>query len=363
VSLQEFVDALVAADGSPPGACLAVRAPDVDELAVGGHRQVFGVAEPLPMTAGTSHDLASITKAFTTTALAALDVSPADPVRRYLPDAPEVTVDDLLLHRGGLWEWWPTYCDTTGPEEGARLARTLPLRYAPGTGRHYSDLGFMLLGQVVEVAAGVALPVATAELVLGPAGLTQTAYGAPAGPEVAASGAGDAIEQRMLATGEPYPVPRSPADFTGWRDHVIVGEVADCNAFHTFGGVSGHAGLFSTVEDLLRLGTTLCASTAGDGPWPALDSYLAPGPDPGQSRGFRSWSTTVGGCTTTAYGHPGFTGTTLAVLPGHRASVVLATNRLQVPGAPVPNEEMWVPALQAAHRLLHGHGVSLRSRP
>jgi CubicO group peptidase (beta-lactamase class C family) len=157
----------------------------------------------------------------------------------------------------------------------------------------------------------------------------------------------------MLATGEPYPVPRSPTDFAGWRHHVIAGEVADGNAFHTFAGVSGHAGLFSTVEDLLRLGTALCASVGGDGPWRALRTYLAPGPDPGQSRGFRSWSTTVGGCTATAFGHPGFTGTTLAVLPEHRASVVLATNRLQVPGDPVPNEEMWVPALQAAHRLLH----------
>jgi serine-type D-Ala-D-Ala carboxypeptidase len=305
------------------------------------------------MTEATGLDLASITKAFTTTALAALDVAPGDPLRRYLPDAPPVTVDDLLLHRAGLWEWWPTYCDAAGPEEGARLARTLPLRYAPGSGRHYSDLGFMMLGQVVEVAAGARLPDALRELVLAPAGLVQTAHGRPVGPEVAASGTGDAIEQRMLDTGEPYPVPRSRTDFTGWRRHVIAGEVADGNAFHTFGGVSGHAGLFSTAEDLLRLGAALCASAAGDGPWQALGGYLAPGPDPGQSRGFRSWSTTVDGCTTTAYGHPGFTGTTLAVLPEHRASVVLATNRLQVHGDPVPNEEMWVPALHAAHRLLH----------
>jgi CubicO group peptidase (beta-lactamase class C family) len=356
VILREVVDALIAR-GDAPGACLAVRAPGVDALAVTGHRQVLGVASPLPMTAATSHDLASVTKLFTTTALVALGVDPADPVRRYLPDAPPVGVDDLLLHRGGLWEWWPTYCDATGPEEGARLARSLPLRYAPGSGRHYSDLGFMLLGQVVEVAAGARLPDALRELVLDPAGLTRTAYGAPVGApvdaEVAASGTGDVIEQRMLATGEPYPVPRSPTDFTGWRHHVIAGEVADGNAFHTFGGVSGHAGLFSTVEDLLRLGTTLCASVDGDGPWHTLGAYLAAGPDPGQSRGFRSWSTTVRGCTATAYGHPGFTGTTLAVLPEHRASVVLATNRLQVHGAPVPNEEMWVPALQAAHHLLH----------
>jgi len=348
VNLQEVVDALVARDGAPPGACLAVRAPGIDALAVAGHRQVLGTADPLPLTPATSHDLASVTKAFTTTALAALAVEPADPVRRYLPDAPPVSVDDLLLHRGGLWEWWPTYCDADGPEEGARLARTLPLRYPLGAGRHYSDLGFMLLGQVVEVATGARLPDALRELVLEPAGLTRTAFGTPVGPEVAASGTGDATERRMLDTGEPYPVPRSPTDFTGWRRHVIAGEVSDGNAFHTFRGVSGHAGLFSTVEDLLRLGASLC-----DAAWPALPAYLARGPDPGQSRGFRSWSTTAHGCTATAYGHPGFTGVTLAVLPEHRASVVLATNRLQVRGAPVPNEELWVPALSAVHLMLH----------
>jgi CubicO group peptidase (beta-lactamase class C family) len=354
-SLENAVHGLVAGVDAPPGACLAVRAPGVDTLAVAGHRQVLGVAEPLPLTRVTSHDLASVTKAFTTTALVALGVGLADPMRRYLPDAPPVSVDDLLLHRAGLWEWWPTYCDATGPDEGARLARRLPPRYARGTGRHYSDIGFMLLGQVVEVAAGARLPDALRELVLDPAGMVQTAYGRPAGAEVAASGTGDAIEQRMLDTGEPYPVPRSAADFTGWRHHVITGEVADGNAFHTFGGVSGHAGLFSTVEDLLRLGAAVCATTTGDGPWnaPTLAAYLAPGPDTGQSRGFRSWSTTVSGCTTTAYGHPGFTGTTLAVLPAHRASVVLATNRLQVRGEPVPNEVLWAPALHAAHELLH----------
>ncbi|QYN32309.1 beta-lactamase family protein [Pseudonocardia sp. DSM 110487] len=356
MTLQEVVNALVAPDGAPPGACLAVRAPGIDALAVAGHRQVLGVDDPLPMTAATSHDLASVTKAFTTTALAALDIDLTAPVRRYLPDAPPVTVDDLLLHRGGLWEWWPTYCDAAGPDEGARLVRALPLRYAPGAGRHYSDLGFMLLGQVVATAAGAPLPDALRELVLDPAGLTQTAFGTPVGPEAAATGAGDAIERRMLDTGEPYPVPRSAADFAGWRRTVIVAEVSDGNAFHTFRGVSGHAGLFSTVEDLLRLGATLCASAAGDGPWHALGTYLSTGPDAGQSRGFRSWTTAVRGCTATAYGHPGFTGVTLAVLPEHRASVVLAANRLQVHGDPVPNEEMWLPVLHTAHLLLHYRG-------
>ncbi|WP_219413486.1 serine hydrolase domain-containing protein [Pseudonocardia nigra] len=360
--LDAVVRALVshADDGCapPPGACLAVRAPDVDRVAVAGHRQVLGVPDPLPMTATTSHDLASVTKvAGTTSALLALasagGLDLADPVRRYLPGAGPMTIDDLLLHRAGLWEWWPTYCDVTDPDAGRQLVRELPLRYAPGAGRHYSDLGFMLLGQVVEAAAGAALPVAVRELVLDPAGMTHTAFGAPVGGEVAAGGLGDVIERRMLDTGDPYPVPRSAADFAGWREHVLVGEVDDGNAFHTFGGASGHAGLFSTVEDLLRLGDALCRSASGDGPWPALGAFLAGGPDAGQSRGFRSWSTTAAGCTVTAFGHPGFTGSTFAVLPEHAATVVLATNRLHVSGPPVPNEAMWRPALDAAHAVLH----------
>jgi len=344
----------------PPGACLAVRAPGVDAVAVTGHRQVLGVPEPLPMTAATSHDLASVTKvAGTTAALLALAsagaLDLADPVRRFLPGAGPMTLDDLLLHRAGLWEWWPTYCDVDGPEEGRRLVRELPPRYAPGTGRHYSDLGFMLLGQVAEAAAGAALPAAVRELVLEPAGTARTAFAAPVGADVAAGGLGDTIERGMLDSGTPYPVPRSGTDFAGWRSHLLVGEVDDGNAFHTFGGVSGHAGLFSDVEDLLRIGGALCRSAAGDGPWDAaaLTSFLAGGPDPGQSRGFRSWLTTAGSCTTTAFGHPGFTGTTFAVLPRHGATVVLATNRLHVSGPPVPNETLWRPALDAAHALLH----------
>lgn len=345
--------------GAAAGACLAVRGPGVDAVAVAGHRHAVGVTEPLPMTATTSHDLASVTKvAATTAALLALGdaVGIHDPVRRYLPGmTADPTIDDLLLHRGGLWEWWPTYCDVDDPAAGGLLVRELPLRYRPGTSRHYSDLGFILLGQVVEAVTGQPLAAAVQELVLTPLGMTGTAFARPVGVEVAAGASGDGIEVRMLATGDPYPVPRSPADFTGWRDHVIAGEVADGNAFHTFNGVSGHAGLFSTVADLLRLGDALCRSAAGGGPWQreTLAAFLRGGPDDGQSRGFRSWSTTVDGCTTTAYGHPGFTGTTLAVLPSHDTTVVLATNRLHVPGEPVPNEQMWLPALQAAHEAIH----------
>ncbi|WP_232664560.1 serine hydrolase domain-containing protein [Pseudonocardia sp. TRM90224] len=364
-ALDTAVDGL---RGSAPGICLAVRGGGVDDIVVAGDRQVFGAR--LPLTAGTSFDMASITKVVATTgSLMALadDVRLDDRVGRFLPGfVADATVEDLLLHRAGLWDWWPSYCDARcvdegeRADEGRRLARELPLRYEPGSGRHYSDIGFMLLGQVVEAVTGCRLADAVAELVLRPVGMEHTAFAAPVGDSASTSGAdgvaagsqGDDIERRMLATGEPHPVPRGPADFDGWREHLIVGEVNDGNAFHTFGGVSGHAGLFSTVEDLLRFGQALCA---GGRPWrpDVLAAYLAAGPDPGQSRGFRSWSTTVGTCTATAYGHPGFTGTTVAVLPEHGATVVLATNRLHVEGAVALNETMWVPALHAAHVELH----------
>lgn len=388
ILLQELVRAIVTGsvpddDGvtawdvePPPGAGLAVRAPGLDAVAVAGHRQVIGAAgETLPMTSRTSHDLASVTKLVgTTTSLMALTGAGAiqleDPVRRYLPafrggGKDEVTIEDLLLHRGGLWEWWPTYCDVIAPEDGHRLVAEIPLRYTPRTGRRYSDLGFMLLGRVVEAAGGSPLRRAVVELVIGPLGMTGTAFGGPAGtgasagsPDVAGSSVGDVVEWRMVARGDPYPVPRSTADFDGWRSHVLVGEVNDGNAFHTFGGVSGHAGLFSTAEDLVRLGDALCHSASGGGPWHAdvLTQFLAPGPDDGQSRGFRWWTSTVEGCTATAFGHPGFTGTTVAVLPDHGASVVLATNRLHVRGVPTPNEPMWRAALGAAHGAIHVAG-------
>jgi len=172
-------------------------------------------------------------------------------------------------------------------------------------------------------------------------------------PRAACDGRVD--EHRMVSTGEPYPVTRSTDDFDGWRSHVLVGEVDDGNSFHTFGGVCGHAGLFSTVPDLLALGAALCGSTAGEGPWgrATVAQFRAVGPDQGQAHGFRTWTTSVKGCTATAIGHPGFTGSALAVLPDHGATVVLATNRLHVEGQPVTNDQLWPAALRVAHAGLH----------
>ena len=84
---------------------------------------------------------------------------------------------------------------------------------------------------------------------------------------VVATSPGDGYERRMVDTGSPYPVTVDSRDFDGWRTRTLVGEANDGNCWHAFGGVAGHAGLFTTVPDLLRFGRALLASLAGRGPW------------------------------------------------------------------------------------------------
>jgi CubicO group peptidase (beta-lactamase class C family) len=358
----------------PPGAVLAVAGPTGRSVVPAGWRQVRDedgpLTDPLPMTAGTAHDLGSLTKVVgTTSAVLALvdrgELALDAPLSALLPAAlssaveeswlREVTCRELLLHRAGLWEWWPTYVSARSADDAVRLVLQLPPRYARDEGRHYSDLGFMLLGAVV--ASAQPLADAVGSLVLRPLGLDQTSYGTPLSVDVAAGARGDIVEQGMLASGEPWPVPVAADAFGSWRTRVRVGEVDDCNAFHAFGGAAGHAGLFSTADDLLRWGEAVLASLQGDGPWrrEVVTAFLTPGPDRGQRLGFRSWESRCGDCSAEAFGHPGFPGVVAAVLPAHVTVVVLLTNRLHVddPQLAVATEAMWQPVLDDVHALLH----------
>ncbi len=360
-----------AAPAAPPGAVLGVSAPQARSVVADGLRQVFGddgpLPHPLPMTTGTCHDVGSLTKAVgTTSALMALvDQGAVDldaPVRSYLPSAggtwlATVTCRQLLRHRAGLWEWWPAYLSASSAGEALDVVLSLDARYPVDAGRHYSDLGFMLLGAVVSAVTASSLDAAIAALVLRPVGMDGTRYARPALDDVAAGAAGDVVERRMLLTGEPYPVPVRGSDFDGWRTRVRLGEVDDGNAFFCYDGIAGHAGLFSTASDLLRWGESLLASGAGEGPWSrdTVDAFLAPGPDQGQRLGLRSWTDASNGCAVAAFGHPGFPGTVAAVVPEHRATVVLLTNRLHVPDptAAVATDPMWCAVLHEVHSLLH----------
>ena len=147
-----------------------------------------------------------------------------------------------------------------------------------------------------------------------------------------ATSLGDGYERRMVDSGSPYPVTADSRDFDGWRTRTLVGEANDGNCWHAFGGVAGHAGLFTTVPDLLRFGRALLASLAGEGPWSAdvVREFCRPGRDPGQALGFR----VAAGAAGPVVQHPGFPGAHLGVLPESARVVVLLTNRLHTPGEP-----------------------------
>jgi serine-type D-Ala-D-Ala carboxypeptidase len=238
---------------------------------------------------------------------------------------------------------------------------SLPLRYPPRTGRHYSDLGFMILGRIVEVVTGTSLPEALRELVCSPVGIAELRYAAPPpGLPVAASSRGDIIERTMVANGVPYPVGAQAYGrrldveaFDGWRTRILVGEVNDGNAFHGFGGAAGHAGLFGTVDALHRLGRHLLDGLDGANDWSAARLFATPGPDPEQALGLRIWDLHDAECTAQLIGHNGFPGIGFGVLPAHGLTVVLATNRLHVAGDPPAFEPWWSAAVQAAHRAWH----------
>jgi serine-type D-Ala-D-Ala carboxypeptidase len=348
-----------APDRGPTAAVCAVAGPHglLAEVAAGASQTHDGrhrLVDPPPVTAETRFDVGSVTKVVVTTALAMtlraqglLDLD--TPAAAWLPgftgNGKElVTVRQLLLHRGGLWEWWPTYFHAGDRDAALAFVRRLPLRYRPGSGRHYSDLGFMLLGAIVEQVAGEALDALAQRLVFGPLDMAATGYrrrGAPAPNPVAATSLGDAYERTMVATGQPYPVTEDPAAFAGWRAYVLRGEANDGNAFHAFQGVAGHAGLLTTAADLCRFGGALLGGPAS--PWPAavVHEFLADGPDPGQALGFRTGQ--VGGLRIA--GHPGFPGAELAIVPERRLAVALLTNRLHPQSTPVPIEPGWMAIL------------------
>lgn len=302
-----------------------------------------------PMTTDTVHDLASVTKLFTTAAVLRLtssgEVALDDPLDTYLPfPEPVPTVRQLLQHRSGLLPWQPLYLqvgDTDlqrrDPTAALDLIRTLPRATAPDQQWNYSDLGFILLGAVINTVTGHDLRTAVAELITEPLGI-DVGYGPRSTGDLASSSLDDRVERRMVATGEPHPV-IIEGTFSRWRDVPSTGEVNDGNAHHALGGVSGHAGLFASVDDLITFGRALTHSDHGLWGADVLAEFLTPGPDPEQGLGFRLRE--LGPGRRLAW-HPGFTGTALGICPGPDPAVVaLATNRLVTEATPVPTVRLW----------------------
>ena len=192
-----------------------------------------------PIDEHTLWDLASLTKivALTTTMATLVDqgiVRLDDPVRRWVPEwrvagSEGVTVRDLLTHRSGLPAFKQYFKRVTGRDTVRALVLAEPLEAPNRTRMVYSDLGAIILGMVVERATGTAFDVAVRDRVLGPAHLWDTRFN----PQ-------PAERERTAAT------ERDP-----WRERLLIAEVHDENAA-ALGGVSAHAGLFSTASDMRR---------------------------------------------------------------------------------------------------------------
>jgi CubicO group peptidase (beta-lactamase class C family) len=339
-------------------------------IAVGRHGKLvrlraFGRSDweddAMPVTPASIFDMASVTKVSATTSAAMilaesgrLDLD--SPVVGYLPwwsagdpRREEVTVRQLLIHRGGLPPFIRFFLDAEGREAFQRAIGGLPLEYTPGDSTVYSDIGMMTVAFIVEELTGMGLDEFLEQRVWGPLGMLDTGF-------------------RPDSSLLPRILPTEVDDY--YRFTHVHGVVHDENAY-ALGGVAGHAGLFSSARDLAVLAQTLlnggvvppCSGEPGSG---TPCSGVRPGPvriaaptsvdlftrrhDESASRAL-GWDTPAEGnsagdyLSEEAFGHTGFTGTSFWVDPELDLFVVLLTSRTN----PTRENGKHVPLRRAVH--------------
>jgi len=292
----------------------------------------FGWASETPkqraMTKDTIFDLASLTKVVVTVPLALQLVERGlwrldDPLKRFLSRFcdPVVTIRDLLTHTAGLPPWANLFGRGQGKEKVleqiyANRWPIVSLLFPPGQRVLYSDLGFILLGEAIVQVTGEPLDRLAQEWILTPLGMKETIFN-PA----------DELHSRIAAT-------EDDPD----RGGVLIGQVHDENAW-AMGGVSGHAGLFSTALDLAVYAQMLLNGGIY-GEERVLISRSVKSMTSPQTEGLNEqrglgWllqaenSFSAGDMLSEeAFGHTGFTGTSLWIDPRYELIVLLLTNRI-----------------------------------
>jgi CubicO group peptidase (beta-lactamase class C family) len=306
-------------DGDIPGAVAVVGRrgrPPLSPFVVG---RAAVHPEPRPMTADAVFDLASLTKVVGTTmatwvclerGLVRLD----DEVRALLPEfgGAGVRLRHLLTHTSGLPAWRDLRLAGATPAERRTAALATALVRPPGQAVVYSDVGYIVLGELVERVYGAPLPEVCAREVFGPLGMAETGWLPPA-----------AWRDRIPAT--------------EWSDEVggwVWGQVHDENA-RALGGVAGHAGLFAPAADLARLAAALLAG-GGDVLSPRAVEVMTANATAHlnedrtlgwQARG-RGGNSAGDLMTEAAFGHTGFTGTSIWIDPRLGLFAILLTNRV-----------------------------------
>ena len=319
--LQRILDAAVA-DSAFPGA-IAVIGTHAGPLVTVTAGHLDWSPSPRPDDR-TLWDLASLTKVVgMTSAMMQLveqgKVELDAPVQRYLPEwtghnKERVTVRHLITHQSGLPAFKQYYKLNVSPDSTLALMFSTPLDTLPGVRMVYSDIGAILLGKTIERVSGETLDVYLEHHVFRTLGMRDTRYRPPV-----------SLRPRI-----------APTEIDPWRGRHLVGEVHDENAY-ALGQVSAHAGLFSDAHDLSRLARAYLNGGMLDGGRLAKASTIrqfTTVADSAFSSRALGWDTPSANSsaghflTRPAFGHTGFTGTSIWIAPQHDLYVLLLTNRV-----------------------------------
>jgi CubicO group peptidase (beta-lactamase class C family) len=336
--------------GSYPGAVVVIGTRETVLHAKGYGHFSWSAESRVPDVDSTVWDLASLTKVVATTPaiMRLVDQGSLDlgsPVQSYVPEfsgegKEEVTLRHLLEHRSGLRAFLPLNDRAQTREEAKRLVLTEPLRWRPGSRVEYSDLNAMLLGWIVESVSGMSLADFSETQIFAELGMTQTRFRPPRG-----------IRARIAPVGL-------------WHGHVIAGELHDQNAVR-LGGVSGHAGLYSTGSDLVRYAQLYLSDgrdAEGEEHFRAqtVRLFIERGPD-NRALGWEVRDTTDEANTgrllsKSSFGHGGYTGTSIWIDPERDLFVIILTNRVFA-----PRTGRSITVLKAVRARVADAAVSLRS--
>jgi CubicO group peptidase (beta-lactamase class C family) len=321
----------------------------VEAMALVGNKIVyhkaFGFAQKtpkqVPLRTDSLYDLASLTKVVvTTTSMMILvdrgEIDLDSPVKKYMPEfdgdgREKVTVRHLLTHTSGLGNLGKINLDHSGKEEYLEVIRKVELNHTPGEDRIYSDLGMILAGFVVERVSGQPLDRFAEESIFRPLGMTHTFFNPPL-----------AKRWRCATT-----------ELCLWRKRVMQGEVHDENAF-AMGGVAGHAGLFSSAGDLAIFCRMMLRHGTYDGKQILKEATVAQMLEPQSIPGYQyqglGWQLqeergqkTGFLLSAKAYGHTGFTGTSICIDPENDAVAILLGNAVHPRREGAWREEYRVP--------------------
>ncbi len=335
-------------DGTFPGAVVLVRQDgEVVYRKAHGYRSLE--PERTPLSEDTVFDLASLTKPLATTValmrfVAEKKIRLDDRISRFFPNfgtcgKTATTIRQLLSHSSGLPAWRPYYEELRAQKQKVSRVATLgsqsardyiyaqiqreKAEYEPGSRVLYSDLGFMLLGALIEDMSGTSLDQYCWNKIYRPLGLQAIGF-----INI------ETLRQKKYETATEM---IAPTERCPWRERILCGEVHDDNAC-AMGGVAGHAGLFAPIDEVDRLVSTLVECHAGAHPFlPAdvvrdfwtvntavSDSTWACGWDTPSPQG----SSAGGFFSSRSIGHLGFTGTSVWIDLERNIHIIMLSNRV-----------------------------------